>query len=323
MRSDSLAMGQATDNPRARRLRRDRNRGRPRLFIIGGLLMVAVVWAALARSWGVASITFPHIHGLAFTPDGEQLIVPAHDGFRIYSEMGWQDAQDLPRRDYMGYSPVDFGFYSSGHPAPGGQELNPLGLVHSADLGESMTQLGLVGESDFHLMAVGYYSHAIYVVNPAPNSRMAAGVHYSLDNGSTWNPTAMNGIETQLYQLAVHPTEPNIVAASTQGGLYVSTDFGGSFALISEPLPVTAAVFSPAENVLLYGTVDLQGYDLATEETTSLNAPDLDSGDAIVYLAISPVDASHIAAATGANDIFYSTDGGATWLQIANNGIGK
>ena len=287
------------------------------------LMLALAAFILVAAGCVPSTVSFPHIHGLAFSSDGTQLIVPAHDGFRLYSEAaGWQDPAELPRRDYMGYSPVDSGFYSSGHPAPGSQDINPLGLVHSDDMGVSVTKLGLEGESDFHVMAVGYYNHAIYVLNPGPNSRMQAGIHYSMDDGATWTQSALNGLMAQPYQLAVHPSEPNILAAATPSGVYFSTDFADNFSLISASAQVASVAFSPAGDALFFALTDITRYDLSTEETLPVNSPPVQSGDAILYLAVGPADSSHLAAATSTNDIFLSTDGGASWQQIADNGRG-
>jgi hypothetical protein len=100
----------------------------------------------------------PHIHGLGFSGDGKQLLVPAHDGFRVYAEGAWE-MPALPVYDYMGFAPANDGFYSSSHPGPSSRLVNPLGLVKSTDGGKTLDSLGFEGESDFHLMGVGYYSH--------------------------------------------------------------------------------------------------------------------------------------------------------------------
>ena len=103
---------------------------------------------------GGADVEMPHIHGLGFSADGQQLLVPAHDGLRVYAGGRWQ-VPELPAHDYMGYAPTDNGFYSSGHPAPSAGLVNPLGLVKSTDGGKTLTTLGFQGQSDFHLMGVG------------------------------------------------------------------------------------------------------------------------------------------------------------------------
>lgn len=195
---------------------------------LGALAVVLVIlagWLPFGRA--KAEVVFPDLHGLGFSADGRQLVVAVHDGLRIYENGQWNEP-DLPAHDYMGYSPTDEGFYSSGHPHPSAGLRNPLGLVKSSDGGRRLVRLGFEGESDFHLMGVGYFSHAIYVFNPAPNSKLAPGLHYSLDDGKTWNQSALQGIAARPIQIAVHPTEVNTLAIATEAGLFISSDFGST-----------------------------------------------------------------------------------------------
>ncbi len=298
--------------------------GKPVVAIGGILLLLLLGWLFVGRSnQSVESISFPHMHGLAFSADGTQIIVPAHDGFRIFVNGGWQIPDDVPARDYMGYSAVDEGFYSSGHPEAGTGEINPLGLVKSDDLGGFLAKLGFEGESDFHLMAVGFYNHAIYVINPSPNSELRTGLYYSLNDGQSWVQSLASGIGDQPYALAVHPTEANTIAMATAGGAFLSNDYGNSFSLISPPTLVAAVTFSPFGDSLLFGSAGINQFDLDSQETASIEAPLLDSGDVIVYIAMSSVDADHIAIATQNLDIFYTKDGGRSWDQIAENGAAQ
>lgn len=291
-------------------------------WVFIGAILVALagwtLWSGNVRSGGAVDI--PHLHGLGFSADGEQLIVPAHDGLRIYSNGAWQEP-DVPAHDYMGYSPTDFGFYSSGHPAPGSGLNNPLGLVKSTEEGRTLTQMGFEGESDFHLMGVGYFSHAIYVFSPAPNSRLAAGMSYSLDDGQIWQQSALNGIAANPIQIAVHPTEPGMVALATQAGLFLSDDFGDTFALVS-PGPVTAAAFTPDGNALLFGALGLSLHDLESGQIESIPSPTLTGNNAITNIAVNPVRPAEIALATSEIDVFLSPDKGTTWQPIAENGRG-
>lgn len=59
--------------------------------------------------------------------------------------------------------------------------------MKSTDGGKTLQKLGFEGESDFHLMSVGYTRHAIYLLNPGQNAKLAPGMHYSLDDGATWS----------------------------------------------------------------------------------------------------------------------------------------
>lgn len=307
------------------------------LLLAGGLLVIAIgIWygtrpapsqtADPAHPVGIADrehtgVNIPHLHGLSFSADGRQLIVPAHDGLRIFANGAWS-APDLPAHDYMGYAATDNGFYSSGHPAPGSSLINPLGLVKSTDGGNVLTQLGFAGESDFHIMAVGYRSHTIYVINPAPNARLAAGLAYSRDDGRTWQRSAAQGITQAPIQLAVHPTDPAVVALATEAGLLLSTDYGNTFRAIDANGPVTAAAFSQDGTSLFYGTRTLSAYDFARGAITTRALPSLDAQDALSYIALNPAQSQELAVATFARHIYTSVDGGQTWKQIVHAGAG-
>lgn len=269
-----------------------------------------------------AAVAMPHIHGLGFSPDGRQLLVPAHSGLRIYSEGKWQ-IPAVPAHDYMGFTVANDGFYSSGHPDPETNLVNPLGLVKSADGGQTLVKLGFEGESDFHFMAVGYKNHAIYIANPAPNSILQAGVYYSLDNGQRWQSSALQGLTAQPTQMAVHPTDAAVVVMATEAGLFLSNDYANSFAPVAGNEAVTAVTFHPNGQTLLLGYQQLFIYDLAAQQLTTLPSPALDKDDAINYLAMNPLNPAEIAAATFDRDIHWSADGGKSWTKIAEDGQGQ
>lgn len=266
-------------------------------------------------------VEMPHIHGLGYTADGRQLFVAAHDGLRVFAGGRWS-IPDLPAHDYMGYAATDSGFYSSGHPHPAAGLVNPLGLVKSGDGGQTLTTLGFEGESDFHLMGVGYRNHAIYVFNPTPNSRLAVGLYYSLDEGQSWQQSALQGLTANPIQIAVHPTEANRIALATEGGLLLSSDYGDTLAPVGGSGPVTAVAFAPQGDRLLFGAQTLSAYTLADEQVAKLPDPPISSDDAMAYLAINPTQADEITLATFQRHIYRSVDGGQSWLQIVEAGRG-
>jgi len=304
---------------KARRSRRNPWRGIA-LGTLGAALLIFAGWSAFGR--GQAAINFPDLHGMGFSADGRQLIVAVHDGLRVFEDGRWSNP-NLPAHDYMGYSPSDEGFYSSGHPHPSSGMRNPFGLVKSSDGGRRLVRLGFEGESDFHLMGVGYFSHALYVFNPAPNSRLAPGLHYSLDDGTTWNQSALQGLAAGPIQISVHPTEADTLAIPTEAGLFLSSDFGNTFELVGETAPVTAVSFNPNGEELLSGYQSLYTYSLATKQVTPLTAPEISSQDAIAYIAMNPQNADEIALATFEKDIYLSKNSGQSWDQIAVEGKGS
>ncbi|WP_201715574.1 F510_1955 family glycosylhydrolase [Rossellomorea arthrocnemi] len=272
-----------------------------------------------------SSVELMHIHGLGFTKDGSEIYVPAHDGLKVYSNGQWSEAAG-EKHDYMGFSMVDDGFYSSGHPAPDSSMKNPFGIVRSTNMREDLKTLGLYGEIDFHGMDVGYNNHAIYVFNPQANSQMEdTGIYYSLDDTKTWNKSGMKGIEGQVSAIAVHPDQEEVIAVSTKQGIFLSKDFGDTFKELSD-VPTTALSFSN-QGKLYAGSVsskvELYQINIENGEKNSLQIPSLEEEDAIGYIAINPQNEKHIVISTFKKDIFSTSDMGEKWTEIAEKGVGS
>ena len=267
------------------------------------------------------TVAFPHVHGLGFTSDGAQLLIPAHVGMFSVQDGRWQRPSGPPH-DYMGFAISDDGFYSSGHPAPSAPDLpNPLGLVKSTDGGQTLHHLGFAGESDFHMLAVGYTNHAIYVLNPEHNAQLGPGMYSSLDDGRTWKQSAAQGVRAAPVAIAVHPTQAQMVALATDHGVLLSRDYGATFARIGEAKPVTAATFTP-NGTLLFGSTELWTYDAATMQMTALPAPSLGPQEVVTAIAVNPVQPQELALATTQRNIFQSEQNGQGWVQLARNGVG-
>lgn len=141
---------------------------------------------ALAGFAQAQSLTLTHVHGLAWSADGKRLLIPSHHGLAVYENGKWSKAPG-PQHDFMGFAATARHLYSSGHPAHGSGFTNPFGLVRSKDGGQTWEKLALEGETDFHLLATGWNTNAIYVWNPEPSSRMRrTGLHCTFDEGRAW-----------------------------------------------------------------------------------------------------------------------------------------
>lgn len=268
-------------------------------------------------------VTLKHVHGLAFSQDGQQLSIPSHDGLALYRDGHWSKAPG-PEHDYMGFSGGRQAIYSSGHPASGSTLVNPLGLIKSSDGGSTWQPLGLQGESDFHLLASGFDSGAIYVYNTQPNSKMtSSGLYYSLNDGATWQHAVAQGMAPEPRALAVHPTDSKTVAVATSSGLFLSNDAGEHFQPALQNVQVLSVSFSIDGKSLWFGSYDkeprLSILDLKTNVISTLGLPPLDK-DAVVYLAQSPANAQEWAIATLKRDVYLSQDEGKTWKAIAQAG---
>lgn len=300
---------------------------RIQLVLLWGMLLAPPAAAhhdAPQAHAGTATLT--HVHGLAYSADGKQLMVPSHHGLAAYSGGKWSKAPG-PQHDYMGFAATKTHIYSSGHPAQGSGLKNPFGLIRSQDGGATWDKLSLEGESDFHLLATGWNSNAVYVWNPEPNSRMRQpGLHYTLNNGFQWQHAAADGLAGEPRALAVHPGDAKTLAVATPAGIYVSRDFGASFKQVARGEQGLSVFFDLDGKHLWHGTYAdaprLKRVELQSGKISAITLPPL-TRDAVAYIAQNPVNNMEYAIATFERSIYVSKDAGKAWRQIADRGNGK
>lgn len=269
-------------------------------------------------------VELTHIHGLSYSADGTQILIPSHHGIAVYAQDHWSIMAG-PKHDYMGFSATRDTLYSSGHPAPGSGLPNPFGLIKSMDGGQSWQKLGLEGESDFHTLATSYGTNAIYVLNHQANSRMkAAGIYVTQSDGMTWSRVAANGLKTKINSLAVHPDDAKILAAGTGDGLYLSRDAGNHFKQLVGSKQVLAQWFDLDGQRLWFssyaGGPVLSRIALTGDAKADTIQIPVAADDAIAYIAQNPVKHEEFAIATFKRNVYVSHDQGATWTQIAKEG---
>jgi hypothetical protein len=290
------------------------------------LVVSLIVITLLSTACSQNNVSIEHIHGLGYSEDGNQLIIPAHNGLISFSKGKWSSV-DSPKHDYMGFVMVDTGFYSSGHPAAGTNLKNPLGIIKSTDRGKTLSNLDLEGISDFHAMAVGYKTHAIYVNNEQPNPRMKTpGLYYTKDEAKTWMKSEMNGYGGETLSLATHPTDDKMIAIGAKDGLFLSKDSGNHFEkLLPEQKLVTSLFFNVKGDLLIYAASasTLLQIDVTTKDKKEYKLPTLEKNDAISYITQNPKNSGEIALTTFSKDVFVSEDFGTNWTKIADKGRGK
>jgi hypothetical protein len=293
------------------------------------LLRRAAVVASVVFAGGATAasdIVLPHVHGLAYDASGSQLFVAVHDGLVVYGDGRWSRGPE-PRHDLMGFTGTRKFFFSSGHPAPGSGLRNPLGLMLSTDGAKTWTKRGLEGQSDFHVLAAGFDNNAIYVYNPAPNSRMKeAGIHFTPNQGLSWQRAAGAGLEGKLGALAVHPTDAAMVAAGTDAGVFLSRDGGARFEPLVTGRPGLALKFDLDGKSLWIGSFDdtpsLQRVSFAGPRRENAVLPQL-GRDAVAYIAQNPARPDEVAIATFDRNVLVSPDRGKSWKEIAARGQAK
>lgn len=263
-------------------------------------------------------VKIDHIHGLGYTGNIKGITIATHSGLNIYSEGKWYTtSKNL--NDYMGFQATSDGFYSSGHPEPNSNLKNPFGIVRSLDGNQTLETIDFYGETDFHNLAVGYNSKAIFLYNQEKNSKLGTGFYYSNDLGKNWINVQGSGLPDTLTSFSIHPDEPNIIAMNSQEGIYLSTNKGESFKRITNELNITSSIL--LKNKIVYSYVKdnksfLEELDLSSNKTRILPIPSLDEKNMIMYIAIDQNNPSNISIATMESNVYTSNNFGGKWLEL-------
>ncbi len=262
-----------------------------------------------------------HIHGLGYAGNQNAIFFATHEGIKVYTNGSWLKTK-TENNDYMGFNAVEQGFFTSGHPGKDSDLPNPFGVLKSFDNGETLESLGLLGETDFHLLGVGYKSNVIYALPPNNNSKMKAGELYVSENlTETWERVEAKDLGENLFLIATHPTNSSLVAIAGEQGIYFSKNKGQSFELITEGIQGTSVYFDP-EN-LWYGGFDgnpkLIKKSLKDGSELEMQLPEL-KNDAVMYLAQNPQNPLEVVFSSFNGDIFISTDGASSWKQLVKSG---
>ncbi|KKZ92365.1 hypothetical protein B4147_1601 [Bacillus wiedmannii] len=268
----------------------------------------------------ITSGKIEHIHGIGYAGNTPGVSIATHSGIKVYQNGKWFETK-TELHDYMGFQATKNGFFASGHPEPGVNLKNPLGLMKSSDGGNTLEKLAFYGESDFHNLAVGYNTEAIYLYNERPNSKLQQGFYFSTNNGQDWKESKLKGLSSTIHSFSVHPDQASVVAVSAKDGVYLSTDYGNTFELFSTSLESTAVTLSNED--VIYAPINKQivtKKSIATNEETNLQIPSLDSKDTIMYISQNPQNSSEIVFATMKANVFLSIDEGKTWKQITKEG---
>jgi hypothetical protein len=149
-----------------------------------------------------------------------------------------------------------------------------------------------------------------------------------VDEGESWNSSSMKGISANsIGNIATHPTDSENLGISTNKGLFVSSNYGDEFKLLSSPNPVTTVEYQ--ENSLLYFILEdektkLVKYNLLGDSLEELPQPKgISNKNPIMFLATNPENREEITVVSLNNDIFQSKDNGASWNTLVEEGTVK
>nr|WP_299165589.1 sialidase family protein [uncultured Arthrobacter sp.] len=164
---------------------------------------------------------------MSVDPGTNRVLLATHDGLFDVSQS--PAVRIGPVIDLMGFTTGANGeFYASGHPGPGTDLPEPVGLIRSTDQGKTWEELSEQGESDFHALA-------------ATDGGIVAfdGQLRTSEDGMAWEPV---GQQIQAFNLAA-TSRDSVVLATTEEGLQRSTDNGATWAAVPDaPLLMLTAL---------------------------------------------------------------------------------
>lgn len=243
-----------------------------------------------------AGLPSSHVHGLSVNRETDQVLLATHEGLFDVTKSPATKIGDT--NDLMGFTATadQDVFYASGHPGPGSDLPNPMGLIRSMDGGKTWEQLSRQGESDFHTLATARSGIVAY-----------DGVLQTSADGKTWDAATAGFVPAVL---AGSP-ETDTVLATTRDGLQRSTDGGKTWELnTAAPIVQFVAFASGTEAVGIApgGAV----YISADAGVTWKNAGKIDGRVQAVAATEGSEGSPWIWAATTIG-LVVSTDGGATF----------
>lgn len=186
-----------------------------------------------------------HIHGMHVDVETGKVLLATHDG--LYDVSTKPATRIGPGIDLMGFTVATDGtLYASGHPGPGVDLPNPVGLIESIDGGRTWTPLSRSGQSDFHALAATHEGIIGF-----------DGQLLTNQGGSSWK---LAEDQVPAYHLAA-TTDGHVALATTEAGLMRSSDHGNSWDRVpgAPLLMLTAVSGNQAAGITPDGTLYTSG----------------------------------------------------------------
>lgn len=181
----------------------------------------------------------------------------------------------------------------------------------------------------------GNYPRAVAIAPTTPNVVYAGlhdvysgsppgGVYRSIDGAETWSYVGLD--HQAVYDILVHPTDPDLVYVAGWQGLFISYDGGEHWTERHPdlPSPVSSLAVDPHNPDIMYaGTREGDGIFRSTDAGNSWLPTGLATGGARLFgvseINVDPEWPYPVNAAT-AYGVFASLDGGASWHNLGCSG---
>lgn len=266
------------------------------LVIVAGVVFLVLRGGDEAGSAGAGG-QLEHVHGLGVDPGDGMLYAGSHYGLFRLPESG-EGVRVADRvQDFMGFTVIGpKHFLASGHPGEGQEGPASLGLIESTDGGQTWQSLSLAGEADFHALDARHGQ--VYGFNAMTGAFMVS------QDKKTWQTRS----QLPMADFAVSPDDPDVVLATTEGGLARSDDGGRTFTPV-EQAPRLLLV-SWTEGGAIVGADPDGQIHVSTDAAQSWQQRGELGGQPQALAAVTDTD---IYAAVGGGTIMASTDGGRTF----------
>ncbi len=263
-----------------------------------------VVWS---QDWGATwadlstNLGDKYIHALVKNPASQVIYALTHGSGLYQCDMA----------NIAGcWTPVGISLQASFQPEPGARPYRPF---NSQDTFLDLIQ---AGEPDVRAESTSASSVPLRVLVFAPSNPQiaymgldSAGVYKSTNGGSNWAPTAWRS--NNVWSIAVHPTNPQVLYAATDQPGSIRTSANGGDGWTDIPLTgvtiYTLAISPSKPDILLAGTSN----GVYRWDGSNWNASGL-PGQEIAALQVDPRNPDIVIAGTN-NGAFVSRDAGSTW----------
>jgi photosystem II stability/assembly factor-like uncharacterized protein len=240
----------------------------------------------------------PHVHGAAINPSDDLVYLATHAGLFRYDDTG--PTRVGPVIDLMGFTVAGPDhFYASGHPGPGTDLPDPVGLIESTDAGQTWTPLSRQGQSDFHALTA----------SPAGVLGNDGALRASPD-GQQWTDLQ---IPIPPSGLAASPDGRTVLAATDAGPLR-STNAGQAWDELPGIPPLKLLTWA-GDGTAAGATFDGDMYVSTDAGATWQRRGRTPPPQAIA--ASAPSGGLRVVVVTG-DDVLDSTDGGRTFTSLQN-----
>ncbi|MEW1549504.1 F510_1955 family glycosylhydrolase [Streptomyces tsukubensis] len=247
---------------------------------------------------GTGPSAISHIHGVEVHPGDGKLYVATHNGIYTPGAEGRPRLVGDRKDDFMGFTlGKDGTFLASGHPAPGRDAPANLGLIESKDTGRSWQDRSLTGEVDFHSLD---HAHDTVYGYDSTNGLLRVS-----KDGTDWEKRS----SLKALDIAVSPTDPGTVLATTESGISRSTDGGRTFAAGSGTV---LAFLDWTDEKSLYGVDPAGKVSVSADGGKTWRQTGTAPGGG--PQALTAVDARRLVVATQ-DGVYESVDGGAAFTK--------